>query len=156
MKTVRIPAQELSEIIQLQLDSGACATITVTGNSMHPMLRHRRDSVTMEKMTAFAKVGDVLFYRRDNGQYVLHRVIRVAAPGEYICSGDNQCDHEPVSHGQVLARVVRFTNRGKAIECTAPGYRFYTWCFVKFMFLRQPYIWVRRAFGRLYRRLRKR
>ena len=156
MKTVTVPVQELSEIIKMQLDSGAKATIVVTGNSMHPMLRHRRDSVTMEKVTDFARVGDVLFYLRENGQYVLHRVIRVVSPGEYICSGDNQYDHEPVTHEQVIARVVSFTHKGKTVDCSAAGYRFYTWCFVNFMFLRKPYIWARRTLGRIVKRLRKR
>lgn len=154
MKTVTLPVQELSELVLLQLDSGAKATIVVSGNSMHPMLRHRRDSVTMEKITDFAKIGDVLFYRRSAGKYVLHRVIQVSAPGQYVCSGDNQCDHEKVLHEQVIARVVSFTNRGRHVLCTDWGYRAYTWCFVKFMFLRRPYIRARRALGRLYKRLK--
>lgn len=156
MKTVTLPVQELSELVRMQLDSGAKATIVVSGNSMHPMLRHRRDSVTMEKITDFAEVGDVLFYQRSAGKYVLHRVVRVSAPGRYICSGDNQCDHEEVIHDQVIARVVSFTNRGRHIACTALGYRVYTWCFVKFMFLRRPYIWARRGLGRLIRHLKNR
>ena len=155
MKTVTLPVQELSELVRLQLDSGAKATIVVSGNSMHPMLRHRRDSVTMEKITDFAKAGDVLFYQRSPGKFVLHRVIRVTAPGQYICSGDNQCDHEKVFHHQVIARVVSFTNRGRQISCDAPGYRVYTWCFVKFMFLRGPYIKARRSLGRFIKRLKK-
>jgi len=155
MKTVILPVQELSELVQLQLDSGAPATIVVSGNSMHPMLRHRRDSVTLEKVTGFAGAGDVLFYRRSAGKFVLHRVIRVTAPGQYVCSGDNQCDHERVTHEQVIARVVSFTNRGRQISCSDWGYRLYTWCFVNFMFLRRPYIWVRRGLGRLWKRLKK-
>lgn len=155
MKTVTLPVQELTELVRLQLDSGANATIVVSGNSMHPMLHHRRDSVTLKKMTGFAKVGDVLYYQRNDGRFVLHRVIKIAAPGRYICSGDNQCEHEPVAQDQVIARVVSFTNRGRNVDCTAWGYRLYTWCFVKFMCLRRPYIWVRRALGRLAKRLRK-
>lgn len=154
MKTVTLPVQQLSELVQLQLDSGGQATIVVSGNSMHPMLRHRRDSVTMEKITDFAKAGDVLFYQRCPGKFVLHRVVRVNAPGQYICSGDNQCDHEQVRHDQVIARVVSFTNRGRQISCTDLGYRVYTWCFVKFMFLRGPYIRARRGLGRLVKRLK--
>lgn len=154
MKTVTLPVQELSELVQMQLESGSQATIVVSGNSMHPMLRHRRDSVTLEKVTGFAKLGDVLFYRRSTEKYVLHRVIQVRAPGEYICSGDNQCDHERVLHDQVIARAICFTNRGRQIACDDPGYRFYVWCFVKFMFLRYPYIRARRALGRLIKRLK--
>ena len=155
MKTVTLPVQELSELVRMQLESGGKATIVVSGNSMHPMLRHHRDSVTMEKITDFAKAGDVLFYQRNPGKYVLHRVVRVSAPGEYICSGDNQCDHEQVRHHQVIARVTGFTNRGRQISCEDLGYRIYTWCFVKFMFLRAPYIWVRRAMGRLVKTMKK-
>jgi hypothetical protein len=43
------------------------------------------------------KKYDVIFYRRENGQYVLHRIIKIKKDG-YVCRGDNQTAKEyPVS-----------------------------------------------------------
>lgn len=52
MRAVDIPMEELAKLLQLQLDHGGEATLTVTGVSMLPMLYNRRDSVKLAVITA--------------------------------------------------------------------------------------------------------
>ena len=152
--TVAVPMEELAPLIGLQLENGGRATITVTGISMLPMLYNRRDSVTLIP-GGKEKLGDVIFYRRDNGQYVLHRIIRLTEDG-YICCGDNQYEKEPVRPEQVIAVVDSFVRKGKLYTHTHFGYRVYTALWVRLFFMRRFYIAVRRWAGRLLSRMKKR
>ena len=150
----KMPMESLIELILLQLEKGGQANLTVTGNSMHPMLRAKKDSVTLVPANGNHKKGDVLLYRRENGQYVLHRVIGITEAG-YICSGDNQVMREPVTQVQVLAKVSGFSRKGKYYCIEHAGYRIYTLLCVRLFFLRKPYLFIRRCAGRLCRRLFK-
>lgn len=152
MQTVTVPMEALAEVIALQLKKGGRARLTVTGSSMMPMLYHRRDSVTLVPATGQLKKGDVIFYRRENGQYVLHRIIALSPEG-YVCSGDNQAMREPVTREQVLAVVDGFTRKGKSCKLDGFWYRMYKTAWVELFFLRPGYVAIRRRLGRLRAKL---
>lgn len=59
------------------------------GNSMHPMIREGRNRVVIKPVTGRLKLLDIPLYKRKNGQYVLHRIIRVRK-NDYVLCGDNQ------------------------------------------------------------------
>lgn len=154
METVIMPMESLIEVVLLQLQNGGRANLMVSGSSMMPMLRHRKDSVVLMPVSQRQKPGDVIFYRRDNGQYILHRIIRTT-DGGYVCCGDNQYEPESVEHRQLIAVVEEFTYKGKCYGVDATGYRLYTALWVGLFFLRRPYIALRRRLGRLRNRYRK-
>lgn len=154
MQIRTIPMEELSELVMLQLEKGGRARLTVTGWSMQPLLYNRRDVVELVPVSGKEKPGDIILYRRENGQYVLHRII-AQLPEGYICSGDNQAMREPVARDQLLAVVDGFTRKGKSYTLHAPGYRLYTALWVKLFFLRKPYIAIRRRIGRLLCKVRR-
>ncbi len=155
MRNVVIPMEELMPLIQVQLQEGGHASLTVTGNSMYPMLRHRRDRVFLQPPDPVQKKGDLILYRRDSGGYVLHRVVRCKAPGTYICCGDNQWEPELVLQRQVLGKVYSFHRKDKTVKVTHRGYRFYVWLWVGVFPLRRSLLAVRRFLGKAYRKLRK-
>lgn len=152
MQTVKVPMESLYEVILLQLQNGGKANLVVTGVSMKPMLKEGRDTVILAPITTDPVTGDIVLYRRDNGKFVLHRIIRVTPEG-YLISGDNQYELEEVSRGQLLAVVGGFTRKGRSHTLREPGYRLYRWAWVKLFWLRKPYIKLRRRLGRVYRRL---
>ena len=154
MKTRTVPMESIAELIRLQLAHGQRANLVVTGSSMMPMLHHRRDSVVLAPVKEKVKKGEVILYQRENGKYILHRVIALTDSG-YICSGDNQAVRETVSHEQILAVVVGFTRKGKVRQTDALFYRLYTALWVGFFPLRRYYLVVRRRLGRLRNRLKK-
>ena len=63
--------------------------IPITGTSMNPFLVEGRDYVLIEKPSLPLEIGDVPLYRRDNGTFVLHRVVDKTEKG-YVMCGDNQ------------------------------------------------------------------
>ena len=153
MRTVKVPMESLYDVILLQLQNGGKANLVVTGVSMKPMLTEGRDTVILMPITADPVAGDIVLYRRDNGKFVLHRIIRVTPEG-YLISGDNQYKLEDVSRQQMLAVVSAFVRKGRSHTLREPGYRLYRWAWVKLFWLRKPYIKLRRKLGRIYHKLK--
>lgn len=151
LTTQRLPMEAIAELIALQLTEGGRARLTVTGCSMLPLLRERRDYVELIPIAPCQKEGQIILYRRENGRYVLHRIISVTDTG-YLCCGDNQAQLEPVEHRQLLAVVDSFTRNGKRYTTEHMGYRLYRAACVKGYPLRKYYIGLRRRLGKLYRR----
>ena len=89
MEQAIIPMESLAQLIRLQLEKGGRSSLLVTGISMYPILRHRRDTVELVKPERLRR-GDLVLYQRDSGQYILHRIITRPKDGAFICSGDNQ------------------------------------------------------------------
>ena len=154
MHTESMPMEQLAQLLAVQLENGT-APLRVTGSSMHPILRHRRDTVYLQRPEEPLKKGDVIFYCRDNGRYVLHRIVRVIGEGQYICSGDNQYIPETVLQPQVLAVAESFRRGKKSVTTRHVGYRIFVWVWVGLFPVRRPILAVRRGLGRLRNRICK-
>ena len=154
MQTVTVPMESLAQLIVLQLKENQTAKLTVTGISMMPMLRHREDQVMLIPVAGCCKPGDIILYRRENGRYVLHRIIRLIENG-YICCGDNQAEEEIVMHNQLIAVVNGFIRNEKTYKLNHLGYRAYVFVWVKLFWLRPIYIKIRRRIGRFLGKQRK-
>ena len=122
MEVRRVPMEELYLLLETQLEYGS-AQLTVTGTSMTPTFREGRDLVRLEKNRPLRR-GDVILYRRDNGRYVLHRLMRM--DGErLVCCGDRQTELETIRGEQVLAVVTAFCRKGVWRDVKDPLYRLY-------------------------------
>lgn len=107
---------EYDETIRAVLDSGGEFVIYPKGTSMLPLIRQGRDCVTLAKPSAPLKKGDIAFYLRDNGQYVLHRVVGVDN-GRYTMCGDNQTAPEKgIDPRQIIGLVIKISVDGKQVQ----------------------------------------
>lgn len=149
MKTETIPMAQLAELLAVQLENGE-APLRVTGSSMHPTFRHGRDTVILKKPDTPLCRGDVILYLRDNGRYVLHRIVK-QKNDLLILSGDNQFEPEEVRPSQVIARVVAFRRDGKEYLVTHFGYCLWVWFWVLLFPLRKQLLRLRRWLGKLRR-----
>lgn len=96
-------------------ESGTAIPLMVSGSSMVPFLVHGRDTVYLSKITKPVKRGDIVLYRRNNGQLVLHRVCRLTSDGITMI-GDAQQDPEPgIQSEQLLAVTAAVRRKGKLI-----------------------------------------
>lgn len=124
----------IEEIIPFVKDSialGKDVRITVTGNSMYPLFRSNQDTVTLEAFEQIRKY-DVVLYKRPNGQYVLHRVLKVCGDCLTI-AGDNEIKKEyPVQINDCIARMKSFESRGRIYTTDAGWYKSYCrlWAFI--------------------------
>jgi len=121
----------LVPLMEESISKGKDVKFTVSGNSMYPMLRHRADSVILEKVEKLKKY-DIPLYRRENGEYVLHRIIKIK-DGCFHIAGDNEIKLEyPVKSEQVIAVVKGFYRKGKYYSKNNGLYRIYIliWCMI--------------------------
>ena len=103
---------------------------TNVGDSMLPLIRQGRDLLVIERPTGRLKKYDVPLYRRDSGQYVLHRVVKVL-PDSYVICGDNRWSLEKgITDRHVIGVLTALIRDGKEISVSDRSYRAYVrvWC----------------------------
>ena len=111
-------------LIRAALDAGHSVRFFPRGVSMLPMLRQEVDSVVLSPITGELKKYDIPLYQRDDGKYVLHRIVAVGTA--YTCRGDNQFVPEPgLRRDQMIGVVTAFYRGGRLIPVTSKGYRLY-------------------------------
>ena len=117
---------QLMPLIRERLDGGQSVTFSPRGTSMLPLLRQGEDSVTLSPLPETLRKYDLPLYQRDNGQYVLHRIVK--AGETYTCIGDNQFEFETgLRRDQMIALVTAVIRNGKHIPVSHPAYRLYCW-----------------------------
>jgi len=119
----------LSAVIIDSINNNSDVKLTVTGNSMYPLFRGGVDSVILTANSSIKKY-DIPLYKRENGEYILHRIVKIKDNCLYIV-GDNQKNIEfPVYPHQVLAVVKGFYRNGKYIPCDNIFYKLYSFLWV--------------------------
>ena len=94
---------------------------TNVGTSMMPLLRERRDLMVIEKKGPERLHWlDVPLFKRDNGQYVLHRVMWVRK-NDYVICGDNQWYLERgITDKHILGVLTQVDRGGKVLDMFYP------------------------------------
>lgn len=111
-----IDTREYVSVLKQLTDDGREVSMRIAGNSMAPFLIHERDTIFFRKPEAKLKKGDMVFFKRRNGQYIMHRIHHVKPDGYYIV-GDAQCMIEgPVAGEQIFAVVTKVIRKGKTIQ----------------------------------------
>ena len=113
-----------------QLAKNGKLIYTNKGDSMMPLIKQGSDLLIIEPVHGRLKKYDVPLYKRDSGQYVLHRILKVRK-NDYVICGDNRwikeygiCDRHIIG---VLTAVVR---NGKEVSVHDRKYKLYVhlWC----------------------------
>ena len=121
-KEIRL--EQLLPLIEETLRKGNTVKFSPRGISMLPMLRQGKDTVTLSPVVHELKKYDIPLYRRDNGAFVLHRIVEVG--DTLTCIGDNQYDLERgIRRDQVIGVVTAFTRDGKTVLVSDLRYRLY-------------------------------
>ena len=146
-----VKLNDMFPIIEEKLKSGGDVIFKPRGVSMLPLIRQGLDSVTVSPVKAAPEVGDVIFYRRPDGQFVLHRIIGKDSLG-YILCGDNQWIKEHGVKPQWIIGVMTAVERdGKTVDVCHPTYLRY----VKRLPLRRLKLKLRSIAGRIKRKILK-
>ena len=104
---------------------GREVSMLITGSSMSPFLLSHKDSICFKAPWRPLRRGDMVFYERESGQFVMHRICKVAKEGLYIV-GDAQHEIEgPVALEQVFALITKAHRRGKWIGPDDFWWKFY-------------------------------
>ena len=97
---------------------------TMSGYSMYPMLRDRRDTIVVKTYEGRLKKYDVALYKQGS-RYILHRIIEVK-PESYVIRGDN-CEQKEygITDEHILGVLVGFYRDDKQIDMNGWKYKLY-------------------------------
>lgn len=113
------PIKHVTASFEDVLSSGTPLAYTVTGASMTPMLRAKKDIVVIRpKKDELCKVGDVILFRSGK-RYILHRVHAVTESG-YITAGDHCYTQEQVPEADVLGILESYVRGGSTFRMDDP------------------------------------
>lgn len=142
-----IDTVEYVSVLRELTEAGQEVSMRISGNSMSPFLIHGRDSICFRKPDRPLKAGDMVFFQRLSGQFVMHRICKVRPEGYYIIGDAQQVIEGPVQREQIFALINKVNRKGKWI---GPGD--FWWEFFAHVWLNV--IPLRRTFVKLYGRFR--
>ena len=117
--------ETLMPLFRERLAAGQKVRFSPRGVSMLPMLRPGLDTVVLSPVPEKLKKYDLPLYQRQDGKYVLHRIVAVEGD-TYTCMGDNQFYPEKgLAREQMLALVTAFTRGKREYAVTDIRYRIY-------------------------------
>lgn len=123
-KTAQLSRDQMEKLLEETVGKGHTLTMVVTGYSMSPFLRHLRDRVILfplgEKTPGKL---DIVLFRREDGKYVLHRIIRILPEDNYLMNGDAQVWEEQIKGSQIAAVSGYIVRGSRKISCVSPWYR---------------------------------
>ena len=104
---------------------------TNVGDSMLPLIRQGRDLIIIKaKKEGRLKKYEIPLYRRDNGQIILHRIIKVR-DDDYVLCGDNRWQCETgITDKHIMGVLSAVVRDGKEIPVSSWKLRLYAhiWC----------------------------
>lgn len=153
MRTIRtLSGKEILAEMEDSFGQEKGFTLLVTGHSMRPFLRHLRDGVELVSPDRCPpKAGDMVFFQRENGKCVLHRILKKETDGFTVC-GDAQLWTEQVSRKQIIGVASALCRGGRWIRAESRPYQAAVWCWYHLPGLRRCLI---RLDETLYRARRK-
>ena len=126
---------------------------TTVGVSMRPLIKQGRDLLIVTKPQGRLKKYDIPLYKRKNGQYVLHRVVKVKDDG-YVILGDNCIKWEnDIKDDQIIGVLTSLVRKGKEVDFNSFGYRFYSRAWYLLYPVRIIFMSARRLAGKIKRKL---
>ena len=122
-----IHLSDYEELIQEVLASGGEFRLYPHGTSMLPLLRQGIDSVALRHLDRQPRKYDILFYKRQDGSYILHRVKEVTPDG-FVMWGDNHTMLEyGITEENIIGYAARVFRGEKELDCQSLKYRGYLW-----------------------------
>lgn len=156
-KRIETKLASLFGIIEEKLTSGGEVGFSPNGISMLPLIKPGCDRITLKRNEKNIQKYDIAFYKRPDGKFVLHRIIKKCSDGSFVMCGDNQFVLERnVSPEWVIAVVSKLEKNGKTVDFGGIGYKIYC----RHLVLRRLYLrykqrgFVPRAFRKFKRILK--
>ena len=122
----------LREIVK----SGQEVSLPISGNSMMPFLIHERDSILFGPVQEPIRKGDMVFFQRTNGTFVMHRICKVAPEGYYLVGDAQTIVEGPIARDQIFAKVTRARRKGKWIDAHDFWWKFFASVWIRIIPLR--------------------
>lgn len=118
-----VSMNDIAPIIIETLEKGGTFRLYPKGISMRPLIRQGKDSVLLKSPDTLNKF-DIVLYKRENGQYVLHRLLEIS--NGIILRGDNEISSEyGIKKEQIFAKVQTVYRKEKPLSKEPRDMKFY-------------------------------
>lgn len=147
-----VDTREYVSVLREIAEGGKVVSLRIAGSSMSPFLAHGRDYIYFTKPDRELREGDMVFYQRRNGQYVMHRIYKVKPDGYYIV-GDAQTEIEgPVSRDQIFALITKVKRKDRIIQPGDFWWEFFEHVWIRMIPLRRPAVRLYAAVSKMLHR----
>lgn len=137
MQKQEIKLEQMEETIRKVLEKGGTFTFYPRGTSMQPFVVQGRDKITLESLPTQVKKYDVILYKRENGAFVLHRVVGKKEDG-YVFRGDNQFVNEyGIKREQMIGIMTEIIRGDDVIRVNDTKHRLWARFWVNTVFFRR-------------------
>lgn len=131
-----VDAREYLSLLRELTQQGKEVSLLITGNSMSPFLVHERDRICFKKPDTPLKKGDMVFFQRRDGAFVMHRICRVRPEGYYLVGDAQTWIEGPITPEQIFARVTKIQRKGRQIGPENGIWKFFQYVWIRIIPLR--------------------
>lgn len=107
-----LDTREYIGVLRQLVEEGREVSCCVSGGSMAPFLADGRDYVLLTKAEDPLRRGDVVFFERSDGRFILHRILKCTPQGYYMVGDGQSCVEGPVAREQVFAKLKAAKRKG--------------------------------------------
>ena len=112
----KIDTRQYVSVLRELTEQGEEASMLVLGGSMAPFLVHERDCFCFEKPKRELKKGDMVFFQRVSGEFIMHRIYKISKEGYFVVGDAQNYIEGPIKREQIFAYVTKVQRKGKWIE----------------------------------------
>ena len=128
--------EQLAPLIIDAVSNGRNFLLCPKGTSMLPTIRPEKDYVLLSSPDRISKY-DLVLFKRNSGDFALHRIVKCCKNNTYTLCGDNQISLEKgITKPQIIAKVTAIhRNRGdRIIDTTTKANFIYAFAIRTLMF----------------------
>ena len=118
---------EYDSLIREVLASGGEFRLYPHGTSMLPLIRQGIDSVALQSLDRPPRKYDILFYQRQDGSYILHRVKEVTAEGLTMWGDNHTMLEYGITEENIIGYAARVFRGETELDCQSFPYHVYLW-----------------------------
>ena len=120
-----------------------------------PLLRQNRDVMIIERKTGRLKKYDCPLYKRADGKYVLHRILKVRE-NDYVICGDHCTKKEyGITDEDIIGVLTGVIRDGKVIKTDNKLYKIYYHLWCDLFYIRVAILTVKSLFARALSRVKR-
>lgn len=128
---VKVKLDSIYKVMEEMLTLGKEVTFTTNGDSMRPLLLSG-ESVTLKRAPNYKK-GDVVLFRKENGGFVLHRIIKIKKDTVFTQGDALMSNDLPFNKDKIIGKAIAFIKKDKTVKISSFSYFvyrvFYMSCF---------------------------
>ena len=137
-----VDTREYLSMLRSLVEEGQEVSMLITGSSMSPFLIHHRDTIYFKHPDRPLRKGDMVFFKRQSGQYVMHRIYKVKKDGYYLIGDGQMIIEGPIQRNQIFALVTKVQRKGKWLKPGDFWWEFFAHIWINSISMRHVAIWL--------------